>query len=228
MTLDEFDFGISLISIVFTSKIGANHVGNFIILQFPAVFQSFFSAPLFCKIKPMKTITDKIEIRKATATDAKLISVLGTVSFYEAYFEQDNTHDLANYIHESFEMEKIRAEIADKNVAFFIIYLNEKAVGYAKMREDSKIDCITNENSIELQRIYTIERVYSRGIGEHLLKHCLEIAKTRGFETLWLGVWEENKRAQKFYAKHGFKRVGELNYPYGESVGINFVLEKIL
>lgn len=176
----------------------------------------------------MSKFADKIEIRKAHRADAKLVSVLGTVSFYEAYFEQDNAHDLANYIHESFELNKIRAEITDKNAAFFIIFLNEKAVGYAKMREDSKVDCIKTENSIELQRIYIIERVYGKEIGENLLKYCFESAKARGFETLWLGVWEENKRAQKFYAKHGFKRVGELNFPYGESVGINFVLEKVL
>jgi len=176
----------------------------------------------------MSKFADKIEIHKAETADAKLVSVLGTVSFYEAYFEQDSAHDLANYINESFEIEKIRTEIEDKNVAFFIIYLNEKAVGYAKMREDSKVDCITNENSIELQRIYIIERVYGKGIGENLLNHCLETAKKQGFETLWLGVWEENKRAQRFYAKHGFKRVGELKFPYGESVGTNFVLEKVL
>ena len=85
----------------------------------------------------MNNIADKIEIRRQSV-DAKLISVLGAVTFYEAYFEQDNPHDLANYIHESFALEKICAEIEDKNEAFFIIYLNEKAVGYAKMREGFK------------------------------------------------------------------------------------------
>jgi diamine N-acetyltransferase len=176
----------------------------------------------------MKKIAENISIKQAETVDAKLISVLGSVSFYEAYFEQDTAHDLANYIHESFELNKIRAEIEDKNAAFFIIYLDQKAVGYAKLREGSKADCIKSKNSIELQRIYTIERVYGKGIGEILLKHCLEIAKQRGFETLWLGVWEENIRAQKFYAKHGFKRVGEITFPYGETVGKNFVLEFLL
>ncbi len=176
----------------------------------------------------MPPVEDKIKISPATVADAKLISVLGAVTFYEAYFEQDAAHDLANYIHESFELAKIRAEIEDKNAAFFIIYADEKAVGYAKLRNGSKVDCIKNENSIELQRIYTIERVYGTGIGESLLKHCLETAKLQGFETLWLGVWEENKRAQKFYAKYGFTRVGEITFPYGETVGINFVLEKVL
>ena len=167
-------------------------------------------------------------IRRANVEDAKLISVIGTVSFYEAYFEQDNAHDLANYIYESFELNKIRAEIADEDAAFFIIFTGGKAVGYAKLRENSKADCIESENSVELQRIYIIERVYGAGIGAALLEFCLETAKQKGFETLWLGVWEENKRAQKFYAKHGFTRVGELDFPYGETVGRNFVLEKIL
>jgi diamine N-acetyltransferase len=176
----------------------------------------------------MNDLTEKIQIHQATAADAKLISVLGTVSFYEAYYEQDDAHDLANYIHESFELEKIRAEIEDKSTPFFIIYANEKAVGYAKLRTGSKVDCIKSANSIELQRIYTIERVYGTGIGESLLKYCLETARAKGFETLWLGVWEENIRAQKFYAKHGFTRVGEISFPYGETVGTNFVLEKVL
>jgi ribosomal protein S18 acetylase RimI-like enzyme len=176
----------------------------------------------------MKTVHDQIEIRRANALDAKLIRVLGAVTFFEAYFEQDDAHDLANYIHESFDLEKIRAEIADKNAAFFIIYLENHAVGYAKLRENSNVECIKTENSIELQRIYVVERVFGTGIGAHLLKYCFETAKARGFETLWLGVWEENERAQKFYAKHGFKRVGELEFPYGETVGTNFVLEKVL
>jgi len=176
----------------------------------------------------MNDSADQIEIRRANAADAKLISVLGAVTFYEAYFEQDSPADLANYIHESFNLDKICAEIEDANATFFIIYQNNHAVGYAKLREDSTVDCVNNKTAIELQRIYVIEKVFGKGIGEILLKHCLEIAKEKGFKTLWLGVWEENRRAQRFYEKHGFRRVGTLTFPYGETVGINFVLEKVL
>jgi diamine N-acetyltransferase len=176
----------------------------------------------------MNNSDGQIEIRRADLTDAPLISVLGTVTFYEAYFEQDAAADLANYIHESFAPDKIRAEIEDIHTEFFIIFRDKRAVGYAKLREDSKLDFIKNETAIELQRIYVVERVFGKGIGERLLKYCLETAKSKGFETLWLGVWEENRRAQRFYEKHGFRRVGTLTYPYGESVGINFVMEKVL
>jgi ribosomal protein S18 acetylase RimI-like enzyme len=176
----------------------------------------------------MNDSADKIEIRRAAATDAKLVSLLGAVTFYEAYFEQDDPRDLANYIHDSFAPTKILAEIGDETAVFFIVYLNKHAVGYAKMRENTKLDCIETENSVELQRIYLVERVFGRGIGEILLKHCLETARQKGFETLWLGVWEENKRALRFYEKHGFKAVGRITSPYGETVGTNLVMEKDL
>lgn len=168
---------------------------------------------------------ENIKIRQADIKDAKLISVLATVTFYEAYFENDEATELANYVSESFDFEKIRAEIANLDFTFFIIYRNGKAVGYAKLRRNSPIDCVTEENAVELQRIYILERVYGKGIGEILLNHCLKTAKENGFSTLWLGVWEENKRAQRFYEKHGFVRVGSLTFPYGDTVGINFVLK---
>ncbi|MCD9185426.1 MAG: GNAT family N-acetyltransferase [Pyrinomonadaceae bacterium] len=169
-----------------------------------------------------------VKIRQAVLDDAKLISVLATVTFYEAYFEQDEANDLANYVLDSFAAEKIRAEIANSDFTFFIVYRNEKAVGYAKLRRNSPLDCVTDENSIELQRIYILERVYGKGIGEILLAHCLKTAREEGFSTLWLGVWERNARAQRFYEKHGFVRVGSLTFPYGDTVGINFVLETAL
>lgn len=168
---------------------------------------------------------ENITIRCATDADAKIISVLGAVTFYEAYFEQDTPEDLANYIHESFNPEKIRAEIEDQNSTFFIILQNEHAVGYAKMREGVKYDCIKSENAAELQRIYMVERVYGTGAGEILLNHCLKTAKEKGFETLFLGVWQENPRAVRFYEKHGFRKVGTTTFPYGASVGTNWVME---
>lgn len=176
----------------------------------------------------MENLAGKISIHEALTDDAKLISVLGAVTFYEAYFEQDDARDLANYITESFAPEKVRAEIENPNSTFFIVYADEKAVGYAKLRTGEKHENIQNENAVELQRIYVLERVFGKGIGEILLLHCLETARQKGFKTLWLGVWEENIRAQKFYAKHGFTPVGTLSYPYGDTYGINLVLQKDL
>lgn len=174
----------------------------------------------------MKVSHAKITIRKANEKDANLISILGGVTFYEAYFEQDDAHDLTNYIADSFAVEKIRAEIANPKAEFFIVFRNEKAVGYAKMRWEEKHESVKSEKAVELQRIYVLERVYGTKVGKNLLEYCIEAARNKGFDTIWLGVWEENKRAQKFYKKHGFEQVGTLEFPYGKTVGVNLVFTK--
>lgn len=167
----------------------------------------------------------QIEILTAEAADASLLSVLGIITFYEAYFEQDDPAGLAAYLHESFSPQQMSADLADPNSIFFIAYRNNKAVGYARLIRNSTLECIEGERPVELKRIYLVERVWGTGIGEKLLNHCITEAKRVGHDTLWLGCWQENRRGQRFYEKQGFNKVGTLEFPYGDEVGINDVLQ---
>lgn len=170
-------------------------------------------------------VNRELSIRRATSEDVRLLSALSTVGFYEAYFEQDDPHSMADYLAENFAPELIAAELARPQNSYFTIFRNGRAVGYAKLIDGEPHESITGKNAIELQRIYLVERVWGTGVGERLLAHCLDEARRMGREFLWLGVWEENKRGLSFYAKHGFERVGSLTFPYGDSVGINAVLQ---
>lgn len=154
--------------------------------------------------------------------------MLATAAFYEAYFEQDDPHDLANYILESFNLDSVIEQMADPAATFFLAYLDGRAVGYAKLVEGSREPCITAAKVAELKRIYIIERVWRKGIGELLLRHCVEEARRLGMDSIWLGVWQQNARAFPFYEKHGFVKVGTLEFPYADSVGINDVMERRL
>lgn len=176
----------------------------------------------------MENLAARIEIKEAGADDAQLISVLATATFYEAYFEQDESRNLANYIREAFDLEVIRTDLTDPDATFYIVYLDTKACGFAKLVKNSTADGVTTRNTIELKRIYILERVLGKGVGSILLNHCLDESRRQGFETLWLGVWDENLKAQRFYDRHGFKQVGSVSMPYGAVVGTNFVMEKKL
>ena len=52
----------------------------------------------------MNLVEDQFIIRQATVEDAGLISVLAGVTFYEAYFRQDGSANLAAYILDSFDI----------------------------------------------------------------------------------------------------------------------------
>jgi len=166
-----------------------------------------------------------LSIRQADNSDRNIICALGVTTFYEAYYELDESSDLANYVLESFSLAQIEAELNDTNSTFFIAELNGKTVGYAKLRENSMVDCLENENAVELHRIYILERAKGKGVGVELMNRCFEAARAKGYKTIWLGVWEENPTARKFYEKLGFVKVGELEFPYGETVGTNFVMK---
>ena len=174
------------------------------------------------------TALSDIEIREAGAPDARLLSVLATATFYEAYFDQDDPHNLADYILESFGVGAIERQLRDQHSTFHIALDSGRAVGYAQLIAGSREPCIAARNTIELKRIYLVERVWRKGIGEALLKHCIEEARRMRMESIWLGVWQMNARARPFYKKHGFVEVGTLEFPYGEAVGINDVMELTL
>lgn len=167
-------------------------------------------------------------IRKAGIEDACLISVLGSVTFYEAYFEQDDPHDLAEYISGSFSLETVRLLLADPQSSFLIACSGEQAIGYAHIKWDSRHDSITTEKTAEIGRIYFIERVWRKGFGTLLLEKCIEEACSRGCGSVWLGVWQQNKRAPAFYVKNGFVKRGTIEFPYGKGVGINDVMEYMI
>jgi len=171
----------------------------------------------------MSEARQDVSIRKATPEDVALLSSLSIVTFYEAYFEQDDPHDLSNYLAENFSLETIEAEM--EHSSYFIAFRRGRAVGYAKLVDGEPPEGVTSPNAIELQRIYLVERVWGTGIGDILLERCMAEARAMGKDVLWLGVWEENRRGLSFYAKHGFTRVGTLTFPYCGSVGINAVMQ---
>src|SRR5690606_14883614 len=134
-----------------------------------------------------------LKIRRAGAKDAKLLSALGAVTFYEAYFEQDSAEDMASYLAETFTVRVTEEELGDPAATFFIAFRGDAAVGYAKLLSATRAEGLTGNNPIELKRIYLVERVWGTGIGKQLLEHCIDAAKVKGADTIWLGVWEENE-----------------------------------
>ena len=167
-----------------------------------------------------------LEIRQATISDVQIISALGITTCYEAYFELDPSNDLAEYCVNFFSLEQITAEFEDANSKFLLAEFNGKAIGYVKLREGKKIECLRDKNAIEVQRIYLLEKMKGKNIGKALMEKCFEIGKEKGYETLWLGVWDKNVAAQKFYEKIGMKIVGTTDFSDGKNEFINLVFAK--
>ena len=166
------------------------------------------------------------EIRAATPEDVTILSSLATATCYEAYVELDPSRDLAEYCQSAFNVSTLSDELSDANSTFFIGELNGRAIAYAKLREGKHIDCISVENSVEIQRIYVLERFKGRGYGKQLIDAAIDEASRRGRDRIWLGVWDKNVAAQRFYEKLGMRVMGETDFSDGKSLFINLVYAK--
>jgi ribosomal protein S18 acetylase RimI-like enzyme len=83
-------------------------------------------------------------------------------------------------------------------------------------------------DAIELQRLYVSHEFHGKEIAAKLMSECFAEAERRKYQTMWLGVWEYNYRAQKFYEKVGFKKVGSHIFQLGSDAQTDFVMEKKL
>jgi len=170
----------------------------------------------------------EVKIRRAEIKDANLLAALGGTTNYETYFETDEPEDLAKYIADFFNPQSMKIELEDSRNSIFIAEINGKAVGYAKLREGQPAECVEGENTVELHRIYVLEKMTQHGIGKILLQKSFDEAKSRGFESLWLAVFDLNERAFEFYQRQGFEQAGETGFYYGEKRFRCFVMKKDL
>lgn len=56
------------------------------------------------------------------------------------------------------------------------------------------------------------------------MQAALDVARDQGCDVIWLGVWEQNARAQEFYKKWGFERAGQQTFMLGKDPQSDWVM----
>lgn len=160
--------------------------------------------------------------------DAKLLTDLAYTTFWDAFAHHPKNapDDLNHYMRQAFSLEQITAELADDKSIFLIAELDGEAAGYSKIVIDNIEPGITAERPIELNRLYSHQRFLGQGVGQQLMDACFERAKQEDRDVMWLGVWEYNPRAQRFYEKNGFRVVGQHTFVLGSDPQTDLLMQK--
>jgi ribosomal protein S18 acetylase RimI-like enzyme len=167
-------------------------------------------------------------IRPATENDASLLAELGTRTFRDTFAGQNTPEDMANYLAASFGTEIQRAELVDPKNTFLILENDGVAIGYAHLRTGKPPACVSDPQAIELSRLYVESTFQGGGVGAQLMEACLTQARSAGFQTMWLGVWKQNVRAQAFYRRWNFSVVGEHVFQLGADQQMDWLMERSL
>lgn len=169
-----------------------------------------------------------LTIRRGTIADAGLLSELGARTFSETFAVDNTPEDLAAYVVTSFNIAQQTAELEDPSSTFLIAEVDGHAAGYAKLHDGEPEKGVEGAKPVELVRLYVSRDWLGRGIGEQLMRACVDEARRAGHETIWLGVWERNARAQAFYRKWNFREVGEHMFQLGADLQRDLLMERPL
>ncbi len=173
---------------------------------------------------------DQLIIRQATPEDAQLLTDLAYTTFWDAFAHHPKNapDDLNHYMRQAFNVEQIATELADNKNIFLIAQIGDEAAGYSKIILDTIEPGVTADRPVELSRLYSHQKHLGQGVGQSLMDACVERAREEGRDVMWLGVWEYNPRAQRFYEKNGFRVVGSHVFQLGKDPQTDLLMQREL
>ena len=163
-------------------------------------------------------------IRQGRPEEAAELSAFAERLFRDAFGAQNRAADLEMYIRKAYGERQQAAELEDEDVTTLMVEVDGRLAGFAQIRSGNQPVGVPGSSPLELWRFYVDGPFQGRGVAQALMNAVVSTARARGAETLWLGVWEQNPRAQAFYRKCGFTDVGE----HGFLVGTDLQTDRVM
>ncbi|MEM9361749.1 MAG: GNAT family N-acetyltransferase [Bacteroidota bacterium] len=167
----------------------------------------------------------KVTLKKVNLKDLAELREIAMLTFEETFAPDNTTEDMVKYLQDGFSTEKLKAELMDSNAQFYFASHHEKAIGYLKINTGESQTEIKDKNALEIERIYVLKEFQGKKIGQLLYDKAMEIAKAKKVEYIWLGVWEKNPRAIRFYEKNGFAEFGQHLFQLGSDLQTDLMMK---
>lgn len=147
---------------------------------------------------------DEIEIIKVSLSDLDELQAIGRQTFLETFAEGNTESDMKKYLEENLSIAKLTSELDIPESEFYFASIHNKVVGYLKLNFGEAQTELKDQKTLEIERIYVLKEFHGKKVGQILYETALQIATRIKADFLWLGVWENNLRAIRFYRKNGF------------------------
>lgn len=162
-------------------------------------------------------------VRRAEPPDAGPIAALGATTFTETFGHLYPPADLAGFLAENHSPAAAAALLADPAHAAWLATAGTQAVGYAVAGPCNLPHPDATPACLELKRLYVLKPWQGVGLAARLMEEAMGWMRAAAPPAIYLGVWSENFRAQRFYARYGFAKVGEYEFPVGASRDLEFI-----
>lgn len=165
-------------------------------------------------------------IRRATPDDAERLAALARRSFTETFGHLYPPEDLAHFLATSYTPETQREALSDPQRAIWLLEQGDSLLGHVYVGPCGLPHAEVAPGDGEIKRLYVLREAHNGGWGTRLMQVAMDWLLRDGPRTLWVGVWSGNLGAQRFYARWGFAKVGEYEFPVGATRDHEFILRR--
>ncbi|WP_040749185.1 GNAT family N-acetyltransferase [Nocardia transvalensis] len=172
-------------------------------------------------------------VDRAGLWDAEALSDVAAATFPLACPPDLDSEDIETFIARILSGDRFGDYLADPGHTVLKAVAGGDIVGYAMLVTGAPADpavsaALGDRPVLEISKLYVLPDHHGAGVSTALMRAAVDNARHGGFAGVWLGVNQNNGRAQRFYAKHGFRTVGEKTTTVGSVICQDYVMQKEL
>ncbi|RYU94767.1 GNAT family N-acetyltransferase [Emticicia agri] len=167
-------------------------------------------------------------IRLANSADAPRLRELAEITFRDTYTIYNTSENMEKHVAKNFSLQQIDTELQDSANQYIVCENEDNLISFVKLVKNHSTKGLVEEKVVEIERIYVRKEFHGQQLGRKLIDFCTDWAKKQGFVVIWLGVWEHNPNAIKFYEKMGYVRFGEHTFLLGDDVQTDYLMKKYI
>lgn len=173
-------------------------------------------------------ITDSETVRlvRVGPDEIKALQALSIRTFTDAFSKDNDEGNMQEYLSTHLTEEKLTAEMNHPGTQFYFAVAGDRNIAYLKINFGQAQTDLQDESSLEIERIYVLSEFQGKKIGQFLMDQALLIAAAQGLSYIWLGVWNKNPGAIKFYSRNGFVAFGQHPFMLGAEEQTDIMMKR--
>lgn len=150
-------------------------------------------------------------IQRAELSDIPTIAKLAEKIWYEYYPAIISRRQIAFMLEKMYHVESLQKQMQEQQHQFYLIFLNEEAIGFISIHEQKKDEWFLN-------KFYIDQKKAAKGIGTLVYKQLLKVLNPKKIS---LTVNRQNFRSINFYFKNGFRIQEVADFDIGNGYFMN-------
>jgi ribosomal protein S18 acetylase RimI-like enzyme len=169
-----------------------------------------------------------VTYRDATRDDAAALADFWRDTFLATFGHLYASADARTFVARSYGADIQAAELGAPQARCRLAFDAGRLIGAAKVGAFKLPIAPEGARPLELHQLYVLEEAKGTGVAAALMDWAIATARGAGAEALYLGVYQQNVRAQRFYARFGFTIVGEYLFEVGEARDPEWIMRAAL